>query len=102
MAMCSPRAALPSAWRLTVGDPKLTGEFDALSLTEEECTDEVLLHTWIPNADGSVTAWGIINFYGPNHETFSGDIKVRLRSDDAADRRFARSKRRETLAVSDD
>ncbi len=79
-------------------DVGLTGELDALCVTNEGCTDELVLHSWIPNTDGSITVWGIVNFYGPNKQVWSSQtVKLRLKAEDTETRKYTRQRRREVL-----
>lgn len=88
-----------SAYAGPVEDVGLSGQFDGLSVCDTGCEDGVLLHSYVPNSDGSITAWGTIYFHGPSGTParFETDIKVRLKAEDVESRAWARELRRKVL-----
>ncbi len=63
---------------------------EPLSISDEGCSDTLLLHSFRPNRDGTVTVWGAVILYSPDGEPFENNIKVRLRACNAEAQAYAK------------
>ncbi|TXH17103.1 MAG: hypothetical protein E6R03_04440 [Hyphomicrobiaceae bacterium] len=66
-----------------------------MDFTEQGFEDEIVVGSWQPNADGSITVEACINVYGPNGLRWgTAGVRIRLLADSAESRKFARKARK--------